>query len=46
MDCSNAHEQVEYIKDHLKQFGGYPVDVETNDGKIYSFEDYLKYLED
>ena len=46
MTIKEYNEVKEYIKGHLKQFGGYPIDVETNDGTVYSFEDYLKYLED
>ena len=45
MTLREYNEVKEYIKDHLEHFNGYPVEVETDDGKIYSFEDYLKYLE-
>jgi hypothetical protein len=46
MTIKEYNEVKEYIKDHFEHFDGYPVEVETNDGTVYRFEDYLKYLED
>ena len=33
-----------YIKDHLYTFGFYPADAETNDGKVYTIEEYMPHV--
>ena len=34
----------EYILDHAEHFDAYPEEVETNNGTLYTFQDYSKYL--
>ena len=45
MTKEEFNEVKEYIYDHFNHFNGYPEEVETNDGTVYLFKDYIKYLE-
>ena len=44
MTFEEFSEVKEFILDHADHIGAYPQEVETNNGTLYTFQDYSKYL--